>query len=161
MMANNFNQRLSLSNRTQWPWPSLVSRAIWRKYMPKPMDPGSQYRRSIFHRLSLVYFAVAWSVAGIAVYMVGTRKSSDTESSSSNNLNWAPYVFRKETLEQDKVKVFSYQIKGLTVVESTEISAALIAKKREMAGEPPMEDDNTTKQKKKSGISFYVGNKNN
>jgi len=54
---------------TQWPWPSLVLQAMYRKYGPKP-DPNSSeaYRRSAYHRLAILYMGVCWSAFGVAIF---------------------------------------------------------------------------------------------
>ena len=62
---------------TYFPWPSYLLKAwIRRRYNPEKFGPTEEYRRSIFHRLSIVYAVVAWSSLGVAGFLLFSKKES-------------------------------------------------------------------------------------
>jgi len=51
------------------PWPSyLIKALIRRKIKPEKLGPDEEYRKSIFHRLSLFYAFITWVGMGVAIY---------------------------------------------------------------------------------------------
>lgn len=125
---------------SKWPWPSLVVQSMWRHFVPKPMDADSQYRRSMFHRLSLVYVFVSW--AGLTFVAYHCFKDSDKRGENGGIKSLIPYVYRRETLEAEGAKFKYMKIRNFTVVEEEEdVKQELIELKKKSLGIPV--DDTT------------------
>lgn len=53
------------------PWPSYLLKAMIRKRIsPEKLGPTEAHRKSIFHRLSIVYVLLSWSAVGIGLYLL-------------------------------------------------------------------------------------------
>jgi len=62
------------------PWPSYLIKALIRKKMnPEKLGPDEEYRKSIFHRLSVFYAFVTWFGLGLAVYWMVKVRPKENE----------------------------------------------------------------------------------
>ncbi len=52
--------------------------------MPRPEGLDVEYRRSMFHRLSLFYFLVAWSILGATAYVFMKRDEDEHRQEAGN-----------------------------------------------------------------------------
>jgi len=59
---------------TAWryfPWPSYFLKAVIRKKMnPEKLGPTEAHRKSTFHRISILYIALAWTGVGVGAYLM-------------------------------------------------------------------------------------------
>ena len=62
---------------TYFPWPSFLLKAwIRKRFAPERFGPTEEYRRSMFHRLSVAYAIIAWSGLGIGVFLLFSPKEA-------------------------------------------------------------------------------------
>jgi len=63
-----------------FPWPSYLIKAIIRKRIkPEDLGPSEAHRRTIFHKLSLLYVLLAWSGLGVAMYIFSLPRKEPTQ----------------------------------------------------------------------------------
>jgi len=78
----------------QWaylPWPSYFIKAIIRRRMkPEVLGPDEAHRKSIFHRLSLLYVLLAWTGAGVGIWVMSRPKTQD-EVDEEKRIKALPY----------------------------------------------------------------------
>eukprot|EP00090_Calanus_glacialis_P011641 TRINITY_DN20006_c1_g1_i1.p1 TRINITY_DN20006_c1_g1~~TRINITY_DN20006_c1_g1_i1.p1 ORF type:complete len:281 (-),score=94.39 TRINITY_DN20006_c1_g1_i1:123-965(-) len=68
----------------QWwrfiPWPSYLIKAMIRKRIkPEDLGPNEAHRKSIFHRLSILYVLLTWSALGLVFYWLSKPKKEPTQ----------------------------------------------------------------------------------
>ncbi len=56
----------------------MVVQAVYRRFVARPDDLDVQYRRSMFHRLSLAYMALGWTILGVTLYYLRQPRPKET-----------------------------------------------------------------------------------
>ena len=55
---------------TWFPWPTLFLKAwIRRRFRPETFGPTEEYRKTVFHKLSIAYALMAWTAVGVGGYL--------------------------------------------------------------------------------------------
>ena len=63
---------------TYIPWPSyLIKAMIRRRYKKEDLGPTEEYRKSLFHRISILYAVLTWTGMGIALYIYLQPKTEE------------------------------------------------------------------------------------
>ena len=113
---------------TQWPWPSMVARAIWRRYMPKPADATSPFRKTMERRLALVYLMCGWSMLCLVLFWPSQKptlteeEQRRMEEEEKHGLSWVKNLVHRKDLEEGH-RVIHFKMAGLKLEETYEVSS--------------------------------------
>ena len=107
---------------TQWPWPSMVARAIYRRYGPR--IGSAETNQMMSNRLSIAYFFSAVALCGMMAISY-----SYSEMRNDGEHTWAKYWLKDQDVK-DK-KIMHYKISGFTVTSSEDITEKAREKVRE------------------------------
>ena len=72
---------------TQWPWPSMVAKAIYRRYGPRVGNP--EKNQMIANRLSLAYLFCAFTLVGVVAI---AAMNSEMDEVQDRNILLGPLV---------------------------------------------------------------------
>lgn len=64
---------------SRWFFPSLVMKALYRRYMPKPKNTEVNYLKSSYHRLSVFYAATMLGGFSYLIYKISTSDNRELE----------------------------------------------------------------------------------
>ena len=70
-------------NWTQWFMPSLMARAIYRRFMPTPHHIDFPRQQRIVRRFAVAYFASAWTILCVLGYYAYHRSYVEGETNPS------------------------------------------------------------------------------
>ena len=106
---------------TQWPWPSMVAKAIYRRYGPRVGNP--EKNQMIANRLSLAYLFCAFTLVGVVAI---AAMNSEMDDGPGSRFGWAKYWLKKRELEEHKVMY--YKMEGVSVVKKEEVTEEIKGK---------------------------------
>jgi len=109
---------------TYIPWPSHLLKALIRKYTKKETFGSSKFQFSFFHRISLVYFILAWSALGLVFYGYSKQKeAAGGIAAEYGTADWYYLNIKNPAEIKDAKKIKKYTVDGFFIKEDVEFAA--------------------------------------
>ncbi len=109
---------------TQWTFPGLAARAIYRKLAKRPGDPYAPRRVKLAQNFSLAYLFCSFALFTAVMAHIYQQPAEETESYSDGY--YPAMVVKKEELASGEKRVRHIRFRGFSVVKDEDITEATI-----------------------------------